>query len=136
MRADYQHLSIETGQEMIKAFWVRSSKFGFHWHYHPELEITCIIQGRGNRLIGDSLQPFGVGDFVFMGSNLPHTWISDDDFNQSEQEMEVAVLQFRLDAIPQEWWPLRDFSHIRRLMEYAIQSSNQKDWYQIIGRFN
>ncbi len=85
-------LSLGADANLIKAFWVKSPVFGFHWHYHSELEITCVKQGRGNRLVADNVSPFAAGDFVFMGSNVPHTWVSDDEFNSAGQAMEVAVL--------------------------------------------
>lgn len=119
MNAHYQHLTDLSESKLIHAFWVNSPKFGFHWHYHSELEITCVKQGRGTRLVGDNMNPFAAGDFVFMGSNLPHTWISDDDFNQSPDQMEVAVLQFHPDVFSTQLLHLSELANIRRLLSAA-----------------
>jgi AraC-like DNA-binding protein len=52
--------------------------FSGHWHFHPELEIMLVERSRGIRLIGDSVEPFGPGDLVLVGPNLPHEWINTD----------------------------------------------------------
>lgn len=119
MNADYQHLGLAENKSAIDAFWVNTPKFGFHWHYHPELEITCVKQGRGTRMVGDNVSPFEAGDFVLMGSNLPHTWISDDDFNTSNFNMEVAVLQFPLSILPDRFLGLPEMKNIHHLLKYV-----------------
>ena len=119
MPANYQHLNLQSAADAIKAFWVHSPFFGFHWHYHPELEITCVKRGRGTRMVGDNVSPFSEGDFVFLGSNLPHTWISDDDFKSSEEQMEVAVLQFHPSVLDNLLLSLPEMVSIRRLLDIA-----------------
>ena len=71
--ATFQHLGFTAENQLIQAFSLEVPSFGFHWHYHPEIEITYIKNGRGRRMVGDHTAPFSSGDFVLMGSNLPHT---------------------------------------------------------------
>jgi len=119
MPADYQHIKSNTQQHQIHSFWVKSPMFGFHWHYHPEFEITYVKKGRGTRLVGDHMTSFEEGDFVFLGSNLPHTWISDDEFNQSDEQMEVAVLQFHPELIYHPLFDIPEAVKINRLLKNA-----------------
>jgi AraC-like DNA-binding protein/mannose-6-phosphate isomerase-like protein (cupin superfamily) len=101
MKAGFQKLSAESPGSSFTSFWVKSNAFGFHWHYHPELEICFVKKGRGKRIIGETIEDFGHGDLVLVGKNLPHSWVSDEPFNQSAEQMEVFVVQFREDVLGQ-----------------------------------
>jgi len=61
--------------ERMASFTVRhceSPKYRFRLHYHPELELSLVIRGRGVRLAGDSIDEFLEGDLCLFGANLPH----------------------------------------------------------------
>ncbi len=117
--ARFQHLGFDTGTEAMLCYWVHAPKFGFHWHYHPELEITFVQKGRGIRMVGDNVSYFEEGDFVFLGSNLPHTWISDDDFNEQKDQMEVIVLQFPPQLFSNTWLSFAEMAQFRRLFQLS-----------------
>ncbi|MFK5923373.1 MAG: AraC family transcriptional regulator [Verrucomicrobiota bacterium] len=50
---------------------------GALWHRHSEMEITCVSQGHGLRLIGNHLENFTDGDLVIIDRHLPHYWRMD-----------------------------------------------------------
>lgn len=60
------------------------------WHFHPQYEISLILKGSGKRFIGDHIGTFYPGDLVLIGPNVPHCWISDDEFTENE----MLVVQF------------------------------------------
>ena len=117
--AQLQHLGFDAISEAIQCFWVKVPSFGFHWHYHPEYEITYVQKGRGNRMVGDHVDYFEAGDFVFLGSNLPHTWISDDDYNSSTNNMEVLVLQFHAQLFASEWLNWAEMANLQYLLKHS-----------------
>lgn len=63
------------------------------WHFHPEYEIHLVTSTHGNRYVGDHIAPFGPGDLVLTGPNLPHNWISDVQPGQIVSER-CLILQF------------------------------------------
>ncbi len=54
----------------------RHTHFSYPWHYHPEVELTLILDGHGLRYVGDSIHEFEEGDFCLIGADTPHCWLS------------------------------------------------------------
>ena len=63
------------------------------WHFHPEYELHLVTSTQGNRYVGDHIAPFGPGDLVLIGPNLPHNWISDLRGGETVSER-CHILQF------------------------------------------
>jgi AraC-like DNA-binding protein len=56
----------------------------FNWHYHREFELTLTVNSLGQRYVGDTIESYGDGDLVLLGSNLPHTWMSQRKLEESQ----------------------------------------------------
>lgn len=52
-----------------------NASFDSPYHFHPENEIILIEQGRGTRHVADSIEPYGPGDLVMIGANVPHVYL-------------------------------------------------------------
>ena len=63
------------------------------WHFHPEYELHLVTATEGHRYVGDHIGPFGAGDLVLVGPNLPHNWISAVPVGETVPER-CLVLQF------------------------------------------
>ncbi len=84
--------------EEIHSFYVRryrSKRFTCPYHYHPEAELTLIVRGEGQRLVGDHLDRFKAGDIVLMGPNLPHTYFHTPGSRPDPRGVESIVIQFK-----------------------------------------
>ena len=75
---------------------VKVPYFTTPWHFHPEMELTLIVTGRGLRYVGDSIAPFQDGDLVLLGPNLPHYWWKDP---ADRRRAHSVVVQFRADFL-------------------------------------
>ena len=117
MRPSFQHLGFENAEGSFLSYQVSSDHFGFHWHYHYECEISFVLNGYGTRLVGDNVSPFEQGDFLFIGSNLPHTLISDDHFKSSDEKMEVLVVQFHPELFDTKTIDVEELSMIGKLIK-------------------
>lgn len=43
-------------------------------HSHKNFELNYILNGWGNRIVGDNIESFSRGDLVLVGPDLPHCW--------------------------------------------------------------
>lgn len=70
------------------------------WHYHPEFEIVLVISSTGKRHIGNHVEDFGPGNLCFIGSNIPHTYKSDEKYYQRKKQLKAKsiVIHFSLDT--------------------------------------
>jgi len=93
--------------------------FAFGWHFHPELELTYIVRGAGQRFIGDSIAPYRDGDLTLIGANLPHTWASVPP--QGRRMHEALFAQFRDTFLGAEFLTRPEAAGIARLFKRAAQ---------------
>jgi len=97
----------------VRLFRRRGKRFAFDWHLHQEVELTCITHGHGHRYVASAIEPYTPGDFILIGSEVPHTWAS----HPSSTHNQAVVAQFNPDTI--EGWP--ELSAIERLIQRARQ---------------
>ena len=84
-------------QEPGKSFIVYNEKLPFSpYHYHPEYELSLIVNGSGIKMIGDYISRFEDGDLVFLGSHLAHTYKCDKEYYNEAGEFKgrAIVIQF------------------------------------------
>ena len=91
MRARLESLTNRKAESSFLCYAVEVPAFSFRWHYHPEYELTYIVSGRGERLVGDRYESFEAGDLVLLGPAIPHTWVSE---KEKGQRSSAIVIQF------------------------------------------
>ena len=69
-------------------------KFYNYLHYHKEYQITLILKGEGNVIVGNYNQLFKAGDIYFIGPNQPH--IFNSTYSEKEEEAHAVHLFFDL----------------------------------------
>lgn len=67
----------------------------WEYHYHPEIELVCVVSGGGTRHVGYHKSDFINGDLVLIGSNIPHSGFG---LNSSDPHEEI-VIQFKEDIL-------------------------------------
>ena len=112
MKAEYEKIT-RGEHSAINAFIFEKDTFDAPWHFHPEYELTYILKGRGMRYVGDNIQDFQSGDFVLLGSNLPHCWKNSSEYKDSAKSL---VIQWKNDLLGADWLNKQEFFHIKTLL--------------------
>ncbi len=91
------------------------------FHAHPELELVLILEGYGTRIIGDTVEPFEAGDMVFIGSNVPHVWLSDEAFYKENSKLHsrLIITYFNPNKFKEVFESVKEFESIRDIIRQA-----------------
>ena len=103
MKASFEKIASDT-LASFRTLRIAAPVFDHVYHFHPEFEITLIESGHGQRFIGDSIEPFGAGDLVLMGANLPHCYITDRQDSRGTRWARASVIQFDRSAFGERFF--------------------------------
>jgi AraC-like DNA-binding protein/quercetin dioxygenase-like cupin family protein len=99
------------------------SELNWQYHYHSEIEIVCVLHGKGTRHVGYHKSHFEDGALALIGSNIPHSGFG---LNATDPHEEI-VIQFKEDILSlPEGEP--DSNAVRKLLEisrYGVLFSSQ-----------
>jgi AraC-like DNA-binding protein len=117
-QADFEHIPLPEGQSFAcREF--NEPRFTTPWHYHPEIELTYIVDGYGHRFVGDSIEPFDAGDLVLLGSNLPHYWRSMERAAPSGHQAHSRFIQFHPDFLGAGFFRAPELQPVTALLQRA-----------------
>ncbi|RFM28301.1 AraC family transcriptional regulator [Deminuibacter soli] len=99
------------------SFVVRKFKekaFSAPFHYHPEFELTWIVQGNGKRYVGTHMQNYTAGDLVMLGANVPHCWKTT---GSPETDSVSIVVHFRKDFLGAAFFHAPEMNQVLQLLQ-------------------
>lgn len=98
----------------------RGAHFYDKLHQHPQLQLTVILQGKGQFLSGDYVGRFQAGDVFFLGENAPHVFRSDPEFFEKDTELASAgnTIFFDFQALEKALGELDELQALRKFEEF------------------
>lgn len=90
--------------------------FNAPFHFHPEVELTLILESIGRRYVGDHVGNFEAGDLVLIGKDLPHFW--HNSINPKGQSQAI-VLQFKAHFLGSTFFEKPGLRHLMDLLKKA-----------------
>lgn len=124
MKAFEEKLIYSEGSRFLVAAREEES-FDFEWHYHDAFEITLILQGEGQRFVGDSIEAYRKGDFIFLPPGLPHTWSSSNNSKSNK----AIYIQFEADSLGVDLNSAVEFKELNVILNdnngFVIDSGNE-----------
>lgn len=95
-------------------------------HRHEEYELIYIEEGNGLSLVGDNIRKLKSGDFMLIGSNLPHLWLSSDEHYTKNTTLvsRSTYAQFKTDIFP------KNIQHIPEMARiYCLLNESSRGLY-------
>lgn len=114
MRVLQEHIA--HGHQSLRFLHLELGEFRSPRHRHRHAELTWIERGSGLRLVGDSAEPFGDGDLVFLGPELPHAWLSEPEADTGL--LCATVIQFLPADMNAQGWP--ELAALAPVVESAV----------------
>jgi AraC-like DNA-binding protein len=93
------------------------------YHQHEEIQVSCIVEGEGTLIVGDTINYYKKGDIIVIGSKLPHVFKS-DPIIQTKSFM--RSLFFTRDAFGDRFFDieeLRDLHHFFKRAENGFMKT-------------
>ncbi|MEM9674661.1 MAG: AraC family transcriptional regulator [Bacteroidota bacterium] len=97
---------------VVTAFHYLDDHFSAPWHYHPEFELTCILESEGIRYVGNNISEYQPLDLVLIGANLPHRW---KNSAESASMASSLVIQWKPEVLPD----IADLYAVQQLLKRA-----------------
>lgn len=89
------------------------------WHYHTEVELICFHKGTGTQFVGDHIKPFGPGDIVLIGKELPHYWRYDQLGTDNATIPYSTVIHFKENFMGDAFINLPELKPIKYILDKA-----------------
>ncbi|WP_298238504.1 AraC family transcriptional regulator [uncultured Algibacter sp.] len=89
------------------------------YHYHPEFELTLTENSSGKRFVGNSVELMEKDDLVFIGKNLPHCFIEEENDSTVKKNgipIALTVVQFNFEIFGDSFLELPECSKIRAMV--------------------
>ncbi|MBL0745782.1 AraC family transcriptional regulator [Chryseolinea lacunae] len=92
--------------------------FYHEMHYHPQLELSLVVRGKGMRYVSNKIEPFQDGDLVLLGANVPHLWKSDQQYFDKPQSdaCESITAYFSYNFLGDDFFNKPELRQIRELL--------------------
>lgn len=93
---------------------VPTTELKWEYHFHPEVELVCVVSGSGSRHVGYHKGNFWDGDLVLIGSNVPHAGFG---LNSTDPHEEI-VIQFKEEMVSFMDYTT-EFRHVFKMIKSA-----------------
>ena len=125
LKAAYEAIAPNTASSFsVRTF--AEEAFTAPYHYHPEYELTLIVQGMGQRYVGSHVADYGPGDLVLLGAQVPHCWKTAPGAADDQQSVSVVV-QFTHECLGELFFSRPEVQAIAQLLRRSASGLRFSD---------
>ena len=107
MKATYQKILLSEGSSFLATRLILP-RFHSEYHFHPEYELKYVIESKGKRFVGDTIENFQEGDLILLGPNIPHYWKNDAVHDQTDlMKAKAVVVLFSKDFLGDKFFSVQ-----------------------------
>lgn len=119
MRVSYEDVQFDRNSSFCTLHIdVPVKELGWEYHYHPEVELVCVISGNGTRHVGYHKSNYSNGDLFLIGSNIPHSGFG---LNAVDPHEEIVIqFQEKIFVFPKEVEEMAIVSKLLALAKLGI----------------
>lgn len=107
----------KSGNHALKVQIDQGVQFYGHLHYHPEFQITAIIQGEGVLYAGNSMTGYEKTDVFFIGSNVPHLLKNQVEGSVGENNVKSISLFFDYNSFGHQFFEINEMQQLKSLLQ-------------------
>lgn len=98
-------------------------ELNWQYHYHSEIEIVCVFNGKGTRHVGYHKSHFEEGALALIGSNIPHSGFG---LNATDPHEEIVIL-FKEDilSLPEGEHETYNIKKLLEMSRYGVLFSSK-----------
>ncbi len=116
MKATYQKILLSEGSSFLATRLILP-RFHSEYHFHPEYELKYVIESKGKRFVGDTIENFQEGDLILLGPNIPHYWKNDAVHDQTDlMKAKAVVVLFSEDFLGDKFFSVQEMIPIMELL--------------------
>ncbi len=117
MKATFQKILLSEGSSFLATRLILP-RFHSEYHFHPEYELKYVVESKGKRFVGDTIENFQEGDLILLGPNIPHYWKNDDIFDHSDQmQAKAVVVIFSEDFLGRDFFNIQEMIPVLELLK-------------------
>ena len=108
-----------TKSDCFTYFFRTKTEFDFPLHYHDEIELNFIRNGKGaKRIIGDHVEDIGDLELALVGPGLPHGWFGTGFVMNQVEEI---TIQFHKDFFDEKFLQKNQLNFIRSMLRRSLR---------------
>ncbi|MEO6233330.1 MAG: AraC family transcriptional regulator [Ferruginibacter sp.] len=116
MKPAFENINAGNASFLVRKF--EEKNFAAPYHFHPEYELTLILEGTGKRYVGTNMNDYYPNDLVLLGANLPHCWKTEISANDGMSGS--IVIQFLTDFMGNDFLQKPELNHILQLLNRSM----------------
>lgn len=102
------------------------AQFYDRFHQHEEIQLSFIVSGRGDLIVGDTVGSYAENDIFILGGHMPHLFRSDPSYEGTSRMLSLFFTKDSFGKVFFDLSELRELEDLFRLIESGVRVETGK----------